>query len=250
MTPAAPPAGKKKLSPLAWVAIGCGVILVIGAIIVVGMVGAGAWFAKKQIAKFEENPAVAAAELAVRANPDLEVVESDPEAGTLTVRNKKTGEVVTWNAKDIEEGRFSITTSGGEATFETGGEEGSFKITNEKGEEITFSGLGDTKDLPSWLPAYPGGKVEGSYDATTGEGRTAAFTVTTSDPAERVLAYYDTSLQSSGLTVQKTSYESDGKVAGGTVTATGSDGKRTVNIMVSAGDDGQTTAVVTFGEKP
>jgi hypothetical protein len=157
---------------------------------------------------------------------------------------------VTWNAKDIEEGRFSITTSEGEATFETGGEEGSFKITNEKGEEITFSGLGDTKALPSWLPAYPGGKVEGSYDATTAEGRTAAFTVTTSDPAERVLAYYDTSLQSSGLTVQKTSYESDGKVAGGTVTATGSDGKRTVNIMVSAGDDGQTTAVVTFGEKP
>ncbi len=229
-------------------AIGCGVILVIGAIVVVGMVGAGAWFAKKQLAKFEDNPAVAAAELAVRANPDLEVVESDPKAGTLTVRNTKTGEVVTWNAEDIEQGKFSITTSEGTATFEGSAGEGQFKITNEKGEEVVISA--GAKDLPSWLPAYPGGKVEGSYDAATQEGRTAAFTVTTSDPAERVLAFYDTALQTSGLAVQKSTYESGGKLAGGTVTGSSSDEKRTVNVMVSAGDAGQTTAVVTFTEKP
>jgi hypothetical protein len=249
MTPSTPP-GKKTMSPLAWVAIGCGVVLVVGAIVVVGMVGAGAWFAKRTIDKFEDNPAMAAAELAVRANPELEVVESDSEAGTLTVRNKKTGEVVTWNAADIEEGKFSFTTSEGTATFEGSSEEGGFKITNEKGEEVVFSGPGAASDLPSWVPAYPGGKVEGQYDATTGEGRTAAFSITTPDPAERVLAFYETALEGSGLTVQKSSFETDGRVAGGTVTGSLPDERRAVNVMVSAGDGGQTTAVVSFTEKP
>jgi len=253
MTPSTPPAEKKKMSPIAWVAIGCGAIVVLGIVVVVGMVAAGGWFVRKQVAKFEQNPAVAAAELAVRANPELEVVESDLEAGTLTVRNKKTGEVVTWNAEDIEQGKFSITTEEGTATFEgaTGEDGGTFKITNEKGEQAIFSASpGTPENLPSWLPAYPGGQVKGSYDATSNEGRSAAFSVNTPDSIEQVLAFYETALEGTGLTVQKSSFESNGKVAGGSVVANAADQKRTVSVMVAPGDGGQTTAVVTFTEKP
>jgi len=51
---------------------------------------------------------MATAELMVKANPDLDLVESDAEAGTLTIRNRRTGEEVTMSAKDIQEGRVQF----------------------------------------------------------------------------------------------------------------------------------------------
>lgn len=254
MTPSPAPAPKKKMSPLAWVAIGCGAVVVLGIVAVVVMVAAGGWFIKKQADKFAQNPAIAAAELAVRANPELEVVESDPAAGTLTVRNKKTGEVVTWNADELEQGKFSITTSEGTATFEgTGGgqEGGTFKVTNEKGEVATITGSsGGPSDLPAWVPSYPGGTTAGSFDSTTTEGRSAAFTVSTSDGIAEVMAFYKGRLEALGLKVETSSTEANGRVALATVSGGSADQKRTVTVMVTPGDGGRTSAVVTFTEKP
>lgn len=220
-----PPVQPQKRSPMFWVAIGCGVIVLLG-LVALGTCG---WFVKKQVAKFEANPAIAAAELAVRANPDMEVVESDPEKGTITVRNKKTDEVVTWNAADIESGQWTVETKEGTATF--GG------------------GPGGPANLPSWVPTYPNGSVQGAFDSTSAEGRSAAFTVTTPDPVAAVLEFYENQLNSAGLEVQKSTYEAAGSGSGGTVSGTSQDQKRTVGVMVSAAD-GQTSAVVTFTEKP
>lgn len=251
MTP--PPApGQKKMSALGWIAIGCGAIAILGILAVGAMVAAGGWFFKKQVSKFEENPAVAAAELAIRANSDVELVESDIEKGTITYRDKKSGEVVTINAGDVkEDGKFTITTKDGTSTFDASSTEGggTLKVTNEKGEEAVFgTSAGAPKNLPSWLPTYPGAKVEGSMDATSQQERSAAFTVTTTDSVQEVMEFYESRLRATGLSVQKTSFETNGAAAGGTVTGTSEDQKRTVNVMVSAGE-GQTSAVVTFAEK-
>ncbi|HSF39476.1 MAG TPA: hypothetical protein VLT87_06755, partial [Thermoanaerobaculia bacterium] len=113
-----PPAPKKGLGPLAWVGIGCGALLVIG---VVAMFAVG-YIAKRQLDKFEDNPAMAAATLAVRLNPELELVKADEENNTLTVKNKKTGEVVTLSAEDIKEGKFTVTTDEGTTTFDADGD--------------------------------------------------------------------------------------------------------------------------------
>ena len=223
--PPPPPVQPPKRSPLFWVAIGCGVIVLLG-LLAMGTCG---WFVKKKVAQFEANPAIAAAELAVRANPDMEVVESDTEKGTITVRNKKTGEVVTWNAADIESGKWTVETDEGTATF--GGSPGG------------------PANLPSWVPTYPNGSVQGTFDSTSAEGRTAAFTVTTSDPVAAVLEFYESQLKGAGLEVQKTTYEAAGTGPGGTVSGTSADQKRTVGVMVSTGD-GQTSAIVSFTEKP
>jgi len=225
LTPSTPPPPvKPKRSPMFWVAIGCGVIVLLG-LLAVGTCG---WFVKKQVAKFEENPAIAAAELAVRANPDMEVVESDTAKGTITVRNKKTGEVVTWDAAEIESGKWTVETKEGTATF---------------------GGPGAPANLPSWVPTYPNGSVQGTFDSTSPEGRSAAFTVTTSDPVAAVLAFYADQLEGAGLTVQKNTFEAAGAASGGTVSGTSADDKRTVGVMVSTAD-GQTSAVVSFTEKP
>lgn len=222
-TPPPPPVQPQKRSPMFWVAIGCGVVVLLG-LLAVGTCG---WFVKKKVAQFEANPAIAAAELAVRANPDMEVVESDPEKGTITVRNKKTDEVVTWNAADIESGKWTVETKEGTATF---------------------GGPGAPANLPSWVPTYPNGTVQGTFDSTSAEGRSAAFTVTTSDPVAAVLEFYESQLEGAGLSVQKSTFDQAG-TSGGTVSGTSEDQKRTVGVMVSTGE-GQTTAVVTFNEKP
>ncbi|MCP4224029.1 MAG: hypothetical protein GY773_11850, partial [Actinomycetia bacterium] len=119
-TPAPPttqPPAKKKVSPWVWVLGGCLVLIVV----VLLLMGGCTWFladkAKDIAADFEANPAKAAAEMAVRLNPDLELVSTDEEAGTMTVLQKSTGKEVTLDFDEISEGRFSFETDKGESTI-------------------------------------------------------------------------------------------------------------------------------------
>jgi len=234
------------MGPLAWVGIGCGVILVIG---VIAMFAIG-FFAKRQLDKFGDNPAMAAATLAVKLNPDLELVDSDAEKNTLTIKDKKTGKVVTLSAEDIKEGKLTFTTKDGTTTLDgsSTGDGGTLKVTNEKGEQAVLSaGAGAPKNLPSWVPVYGGAKVEGSYDATTAEGRNAMFTVTSGDSVDQVAEFYQSQLESAGLKVERSSYETAGNKT--VILAGTTDGdKRMANIIVTT-NEGQTLARVTFGEK-
>ena len=106
--------GKKGLSPVAWIAIGCGGILIVGMIAVAGLVGWGFFKARELVEEFDGNPARAAAETMIKLNPELELIESDEDAGTVTFRNEKTGEVATLNFEDIAQGRFTVSTDEGE----------------------------------------------------------------------------------------------------------------------------------------
>jgi hypothetical protein len=242
-----PPAPKKGMGPLAWVGIGCGALVLIGVVVMFAI----GYMAKRQLDKFEDNPAMAAATLAVKLNPDLELVDSDAEKNTLTVKDKKTGKVVTLSAEDIKEGKFTVTTDEGTTTLDMdakGEDGGAMTVTNEKGEVATFSSGGDApKNLPAWVPTYPGGTATGSYDATANNERSAAFGVTTTDSVDDVLAFYEEKLKGQGLEVQKTTFDSNGQ-KGGSVTGTTSDQKRTVSILVGSSDEG-TQATVTFTEK-
>ena len=73
------------MSPLAWVGIGCVVILIVCGI-AVGVMG---WFAKKAVDKFAKNPGMAAAELAVKMNPDLELVNADEKTNSSRSRTRR-----------------------------------------------------------------------------------------------------------------------------------------------------------------
>ncbi|MGH9380894.1 MAG: hypothetical protein ACRD2Z_09830, partial [Thermoanaerobaculia bacterium] len=177
MEPQAPappqPQQKKKLGPLAWILIGClGIIVLVGILTV-----AGGIFATKKLKdvaeNYRENPARAAAELAVRMNPDLELVEADDEAQTLTIRNKKTGEVFTADWSDIQQGKFRIDAGGKKVTVDatraTSGDGGVITMTDESGDATVTIGGGDTSSVPAWFPAYPGASKAGStYTSKTG----------------------------------------------------------------------------------
>ncbi len=245
-SPVPPPPGspppKKGLGPLAWVAIiGCGLILVVGLVVV----AAGGYFVKK----LADNPGFTAAELAIRANPDLEVVSSDRDKNTITVKNKKTGETLTFNAEDIKNGKMTVTNEKGETVDFNASREG-VKITNEKGEVATFGATeGGPKNLPSWVPVYSGGTVQGSMDSSTGEGRTVIFTVTSQDPLDTVASFYENKLKEAGLKVDKTTMSSNDQSSTTMLSGKSEDGKREMGVMVSHTPDQGTQAIVTVNEK-
>ena len=245
--PTAQPPAKKKVSPWVWVLGGCLVLVVL----VLLLMGGCTWFladkAKEMAAEFEANPAKAAAEMAVRLNPDLELVSTDEEAGTMTVLQKSTGEEVTLNFEYIAEGRFSIETDEGTSSISFDPEgEGGVTFEGPEGETTTFGAAADDQ-LPSWISNYPGASdPEGTYSSTSGGQRTGAVTSRTSDPVARVLEHYERSLKAEGLEVSKTVFTAQGS-EGGMLNGSSQDPQRSVTIMVNEEDD-ETVIAINYTE--
>ncbi len=241
-----PPAGKKKTSPWVWVLVGCLVLVVL----VLGLMGACGMFVAKKArevaADFEKNPAKAAAEMAVRLNPELELVESDDEAGTITVRNRATGEVLTVDFEELAEGRLRFETDEGESSIQFGEDEGSaVTITTPEGE--TRFGGGATAELPDWMPLYPGAsEPEGSYSSTAGDQRSGAVSFRSSDSVAQILEFYEAALKAAGLEVSKTTFTAQGS-EGGMLNGSSEQPERTVAVMVSD-EDGETSIAVNYSE--
>ncbi len=195
--------GRKGLHPLAWVGIGCGVLVVLGLVVVVG----GGLFVAKKVSDVVEdadgNPTKAIAELAVRLNPDIELVSSDDDAGTMTIRNKDNGEEVTLNWNDIKEGKFSITTDEGTTSFSAGGDgngDGSVIVSTPDGETRLGSGAG-VASLPDWVPHYPGSNPEGIYSSNADGKVAGSVGFKTADSLDKFAAGFQQELEDAGYEV-------------------------------------------------
>ncbi|MCP4660865.1 MAG: hypothetical protein GY856_36145 [bacterium] len=228
------PAAKKGLGPLAWVAIGCGAVILVGLVIL--LVG-GFFLARKGqelVADFEDNPAKAAAELMVRMDSDLELVESDGEKGRITVRQVSTGEVATFDYSEIEEGRLSFKTDEGEVSIDASAEQdgGTMTVKTDEG-VVQYSASADAGDVPDWVPLYPDAtKTVGGATASTPEGFGGTVHFETGDEPREVLDYYEEKLKEEGYSVfvQTTSSGEEGPQ--GSVIAQDSASKRMINVMV------------------
>jgi hypothetical protein len=242
----APTPPKKGLSPLAWVGIGCGALLLIGFMVF----AVGGYFAARKIKQMGENPEMTVAEMMVRANPDVELVSKDENAKTITVRDKKTGEVTTLNLADIKNGQLKVKGADGKEANLSVGQDG-VKVTDGKGNVAFQTGGGAVKDLPSWVPVYPGAQTQGTYATQNAEEKTAAFVVSTSDSVDQVLSFYKEKLEANGLKIEQTSSSTSGTGTGAMLSAKSDDEKRTVVVMIGNGSDNKgTQATVTYVEKP
>ena len=148
LTPEAAP--KKGMSTFVKVLLGCGVLLLLG---IGSCVVVSGYFLKKGVGKLsdfakemETNPDAAivrAAELTLRLNPEVEVLSSDPAAGTITVREKKSGKKVTFNLEDIKEGKFSIDADGQKTSVDLDASEengGQMKVVTDQGTAVFGAG--------------------------------------------------------------------------------------------------------------
>ena len=240
---------KKGLSPLAWIGIGCGALVVIVAValVVVGLIAAKK--IKDVAGDFKDNPEMAAARLIVKMNPELEEVSADEQAGTITVRHTKTGEVVTVSIQDLKEGRIKFTTDEGEVSVEATGEgdEGTFSVT--RGDETwkMRTGVDTAGDIPAWVPVLPGSETESPH-VVESEGKTSGgFQLRSTESVEAATTFYRERLEADGFEVNVNSFAIGEGDAGAVVTGSKSDGQRNVTAMIRT-DEGATRVVVSYQE--
>lgn len=220
---AMPPAQRRGMSPVVMVLL---ILVGLFLLCVVGVMGFGLWVAHT-VAK---NPGLAIAKLMTAANPNLQIVNTDNGAGTITVRDKDSGKVSTLTFDQARNGRFTISANdehGGKASMQFGGA---------------------ANDLPAWVPKYPGAANTGLFSATGTDGNDkgagGSFTFTTSDNYHKVLDFYKDKAAELGM---KVNMNTDTAVGGMIVAAEEAD-KR--SLMVTAnGDGGKTEASVTYGAK-
>lgn len=240
---------RKGLHPLAWVGIGCGVILVI---VMAAVVIGGFFLARtvKDVAQdFEDNPGLAAARFIVKASPELEEVEVDEDSGTMTVRNKKTGELITVNLDDIAEGRFSWTTDGEEVTVDVSeAKDGTVRIESSDGEGFALTtGAAVSDEIPEWVPVYPGAEPENRGTMKTNDSLNGNFTLKTDDTVAEVLDFFRNALKEAGFQVNVSTYSGDG--ADGAMINGSIEAEKTNVIVIIGRDDGATTVSVTYSSR-
>ncbi|MCP4201413.1 MAG: hypothetical protein GY769_05695 [bacterium] len=241
---------KKGIGALGWIAIGCIGIIVLGGLLTFACTAMLAKKAKDFVEEASDNPAMSAAEMVVRMNPDLELVERDEEAGTLTIYDKRQDKTLTLNLDEVMQGKLGVETDDGETmNFDIGqNEDGSFgaTVTDETGEtsEISIGGDGvrvgqGASELPSWLPSYKGAEVSSPFSMSTGGKVSGTATFSTADPIEEVAEAMTDDLEGRGFTVERASYEAAG-VTAIILTCKGPEGQE---LSVSVNSRGETTGV-------
>jgi hypothetical protein len=210
-------------------------VAVLGLFVLMGVAAVGTlrYFVNKaglDPEQIHRNPGLAIGKIIAAANPDVEVLSTDDGSGKITVRDRRTGKVVTMNFDDARNGKFSFS------AVDDDGKTASLEI-----------GSGGGK-LPSWVPAYPGADAKGTFavkgDDGNRRGEGGSFTFTTPDSAAKVKAFYDDKCKQAGMRVHMTLNTEEG----GVLVASDDGERRTLNVNV-AGGSGDTTVTVIYAAK-
>lgn len=251
--PPPPAAAKQGLSTGAKVAIGClvALLVVMGGCAVATFMGLSwAGGKMKSLAEdMEKNPDAATVKIVeamMKLNPEVDVVSSDPAKGTITLRDKQTGKVVTFNAIDIQNGKFSFEEDGKSTSVDLSASEQGGTVTVDSDEGRAVFGAGDAASVPTWVPSYPGARQEGFNSVESAGEKSGTFTLHTADPVEQVVAWYEGALKAAGFEVEKSTLDIAGAA---TANLNAKAGNRGVNVVVSS-QEGETQGLVAYTEKP
>jgi len=250
-TPAAAPAAqgppalspaKSKVSPILWILLGIFGLFVLAGIAVTS---AGLFLAHK----VAQNPGMAIAKILTATNPDVEVLSTDEDRNTITVRDKKTRETVTVNFDDVKKGKIVFKGNGQEATLRGRGdsEGGTLEISSPQGNVKLGAGTGASAKWPDWVPVYPGARPEANFSVKSDEGEAGNFHFTTKDAAKSVLSFYEENLKRSGFTISGNIKGSLGDASGGMLAA--EDSSRHSVVVTVGAENGDTSVSVIFGKK-
>ena len=176
----------------------------------------------------QRNPGLAISKMIASANPDVDVLNTDEAAGKITVRDKKTGKVVTMTFDDAKNGKFSFSAQGDD------GKTASLEI-----------GAGADK-LPSWIPAYPGAKVVGTFaiNGNGNHGNGGSFAFSTSDPPAQVMSCYQDKCKGLGINIKMATTTAKG----GMILAADEGERRRLQVIVGT-ESGATKVQVIYGLK-
>jgi len=223
----------RQTSPLVWV-----LVIILGLFVLgfIGVVGTGYFLVHKarqagfDPALMSRNPGLAVAKLVTAVNPDAEVIRTDDAAGTITVRDRTNGKVLTFSFDDVRNGKFNM------------------RVEGEDGKTAAVEVGSANAKLPSWVPAYPGSTAQGTFSITgsssDGSGEGGNFTFTTPDSPSKVMAFYQDKAKELGMTANLNTNTADG----GMLIAAGEDNQRTLTVVVGKGSP-DTTVNLTYTVK-
>jgi len=231
-----PPAGApypqpapRKTSPIVWVLVAVlGLFMLFG----IGVFGAGMFMVHKMHQAgidpdlWRRNPGMAVGKLLAATNPDLDVIRTNDGAGTITLRNRRTGKETTITFDQARQGKITF----------------SAEDDNGKTARVEFGGSGRP---PIWVPEYPGShptySIRGSADSGEEGGN---FTYTTDDDASKVMSFYQDKARELGMEAKVTTTTAEG----GMLVASREGDDRSLTVVV-AGNGGGTTVNVTYARK-
>ena len=234
--PFVPPAAKKN-NLLKWVLIGVGGVFLL-MFLAMCAVGYFVW-------RVKQNPGLAFAKVALAANPNVEVVSSDTGKQEITVRDKRTGKLVTMSWEDAKNGKLSFKEDGKEAlTINSNGGNG---VVQMKSADGSFQLGGDIK-IPTWVPAYPGTDPKAAFSAQGKDGSSGSFGYKTKDSTDKVIKFYQDEFQSAGFKLNTNMTTQNAGSSGGMMVAQDAAEKHTITVIIGQ-DSGETSVSVTYSSK-
>jgi len=180
--------------------------------------------AKEYGKESQKSPQIAALALAAAIAPDVEVVSKDMDAGTISIRNKKTGEVMNFDAKNLSTKNISSViekmsqgkgvnvemphspdAAAGTALADRSSEEASVSAAQTKALDATV------KEFGSGFPIYAGGdaKTTGASQNIFGGITSSEYSFVTGDAPAKVAAYYKETLSADGYSIVTSENGSD-----------------------------------------
>jgi hypothetical protein len=239
----------KKSNVLMWVLIGIGGFV----LLCVLAAGIGSYVLYRTVksagfdsALMQKNPGLAMAKMVTAMNPDYQTVSSNDSSGTITVREKSTGKVITFRFDPEKKSMVIVDENGKEAKISVTGDgnsTGGIEIQSPDG-TVKF-GTSTTGAPPAWVPSYPGSATQGVGSSETPDGNAYSYAFKTTDSASKVIAYYQDQLKSAGFTV--TQVVSSGQ--GGMLSGEDAGKKHSVVLIVGADNDGTVVSVTAVEKK-
>jgi hypothetical protein len=245
MPPAPPKSSGAKI--LLWIVGGFAALVIL---VIVAVAGLGFYVVHKAKQAgidpelMKKNPALAAAKMAVTASPNVQMVASDDSAGTMVVRDKKTGKVTTLKFDAAKKSMVVIDDQGKEARITADTNAGTLQIQSAD----TSMKIGRNADqAPSWVPLYPGVAAQNTMSLNEKGRQSGTLAFDSKDSPEKVMSFYAEQLTSAGMKVTRTTASGNG-TNGGMVTGSQDNDARTVLVTVSGENEGAKVSV-TYSEK-
>jgi len=221
----------------------------VGLVFLMIIAGAGLGFFLMHKAKKEgldpelirKNRSLAMAEMEVIKNPDVQMISSNDSAGTMVIRDRKTGKKTT--LKFDSEKKMMVAVEDHGKPSETMVDANATAVAVTDGNAAVKVGS-DASNLPSWLPVYPGAAPQNTASVNENGKQAGTYVFVSQDSAGKVLGYYSDQLTAANMKLTRTASSGDSDA----ITATQDDNGRTIVITASSKSDG-THVSVTYEEK-
>jgi hypothetical protein len=215
------------------------------------------WRASKHMKEYsseaEKNPQVAALDFAASVNPNLEVLSKDVAAGKITIKNKQTGEVVTFDlsAKNVEEMRKAMeqfakgmkasppveskTEAAEQPSPAAEDQHTAGNPAEQSAAPVTAAETGESSDV---VAIYPGAKTLSNAVNSIGGNSIGNYTFLTGDAPGTVADFYQKKFTGGGFSVLSRQNGSDGNGAIASMLASRADPQTMITFVAKTGEGG------------